>query len=217
MPLTERMNNMMTAFFSILISLLLLIATYISFKSRRALADINNELMSSKQELQSLREKLGHAQEEHEKVREKLYQTMDELTSVEDYYHIRSMLYTAVIDIFSGDASMDAFHEAELDVISGVRTLPGNRFVYMLSARTIPALWALDGMEIKELLQRRINGLLDEFCTDVHGRQVVVEYAFGHDGYFIIVITLKMTDIADNNIWKEIDGIWDSLGLPAQI
>ena len=170
---------------------------------RRALADSNNELMSSKQELQ--------------KVHDELSQTMDELTSVEDYYHIRSMLYTAVIDIFSGDASMDAFHEAELDVISGVRTLHGNRFVYMLSARTIPALWALDGMEIKELLQRRINGLLDEFCTDVHGRQVVVEYAFGHDGYFIIVITLKMTDIADNNIWKEIDGIWDSLGLPAQI
>lgn len=170
---------------------------------RRALADSNNELMSSKQELQ--------------KVHDELSQTMDELTSVEDYYHIRSMLYTAVIDIFSGDASMDAFHEAELDVISGVRTLPGNRFVYMLSARTIPALWALDGMEIKVLLQRRINGLLDEFCTDVHGRQVVVEYASGHDGYFIIVITLKMTDIVDNNIWKEIDRIWDSLGLPAQI
>lgn len=194
---------MITVLFSILISLLLLVATYISFKSRRALADSNNELMSSKQELQ--------------KVHDELSQTMDELTSVEDYYHIRSMLYTAVIDIFSGDASMDAFHEAELDVISGVRTLPGNRFVYMLSARTIPALWAIDGMEIKELLQRRINGLLDDFCTDVHGRQVVVEYAFGHDGYFIIVITLKMTDIVDNNIWKEIDGIWDSLGLPAQI
>ena len=170
---------------------------------RRALADSNNELMSSKQELQ--------------KVHDELSQTMDELTSVEDYYHIRSMLYTAVIDIFSGDASMDAFHEAELDVISGVRTLPGNRFVYMLSARTIPALWAVDGMGIKELLQRRLSGLLDKFCIDVHGRQVVVEYAFGHDGYFIIVITLKMTDIVDNNIWKEIDGIWDSLGLPAQI
>lgn len=170
---------------------------------RRALADSNNELMSSKQELQ--------------KVHDELSQTMDELTSVEDYYHIRSMLYTAVIDIFSGDASMDAFHEAELDVISGVRTLPGNRFIYMLSARTIPALWELEGMGIRELLQRRINGLLDEFCIDVHGRQVVVEYAFGHDGYFIIVITLKMTDIVDNNIWKEIDGIWDSLGLPAQI
>lgn len=180
--------------------------------SHRMEADNENKevLNASQQELSSVRREL-------DTVKAQLSQTQDELTRTEEYYYIRQILHEVVVDLFSGDVSVDEVTESELDVTSGVKTLPGERYVYMLTAQAIPALWELDGMVIKEMLQRRINNALGYFATDIKGRRLIVEYAFGRDGVFLIVVGLRATDMIDNNIYEEVDRIWDSLGLPAQI
>lgn len=198
---------------SVIIVMVAIFFVVASVKQRKAEIRKVSEACEQSRAFTLSQEELTNTKEKLTEIQKKLVQTQDTLFRTEEYYYIRQRLHQAVVVLFSGDASMHDISESELDVITGVKMLSGGRYVYMLSATLVPALWGFEGLGVKDMLQRTINSFMDEFDVDFDGRKMVVDYVFGRDGYFLILISMKRTDLIDNCIYEEVESIWESLGI----